>query len=57
MVFNISSDMLMCITLPLLISANLPLRSKIPLVAVFSIGIFIVIWAAPLTPLIATNSP
>ncbi|KAB8212909.1 hypothetical protein BDV33DRAFT_231094 [Aspergillus novoparasiticus] len=40
------NDMLMlCIALPLLISANLPLRSKIPLVAVFSIEIFIIICA------------
>ncbi|KAE8334109.1 hypothetical protein BDV24DRAFT_170578 [Aspergillus arachidicola] len=47
MAFNISSDMLMlCIPLPLLISANLPLRSKITLVGIFSIGIFIIICAA-----------
>ncbi|KAK6831785.1 hypothetical protein P875_00108608 [Aspergillus parasiticus SU-1] len=46
MVFNISSDILMmCIPLPLLISASLPLRSKITLVGVFSMGTFIILCA------------
>ncbi|KAB8235920.1 uncharacterized protein BDW43DRAFT_15886 [Aspergillus alliaceus] len=46
MVFNISSDILMiCIPLPLLISASLPIRSKITLVGVFSMGTFIILCA------------
>ncbi|THC88332.1 hypothetical protein EYZ11_012221 [Aspergillus tanneri] len=46
MVFNISSDILMMgIPLPLLISASLPLRSKLILVGIFSMGTFIILCA------------
>ncbi|KAF7596830.1 hypothetical protein BBP40_012430 [Aspergillus hancockii] len=46
MVFNVSSDIFMMgIPLPLLISASLPLRSKITLVGVFSMGTFIILCA------------
>ncbi|KAE8352504.1 hypothetical protein BDV28DRAFT_148963 [Aspergillus coremiiformis] len=46
MVFNVSSDILMmCIPLPLLISASLPVRSKIVLVGVFGMGTFLILCA------------
>jgi hypothetical protein len=45
-VFNISSDLLMlCIPLPILIRAQLPLRKKLILCIVFSMGIFVIISA------------
>ncbi|KAE8154053.1 hypothetical protein BDV25DRAFT_136198 [Aspergillus avenaceus] len=46
MAFNVSSDVLMiCIPLPLLIRASLPLRSKLTLIGVFSMGTFIILCA------------
>jgi hypothetical protein len=45
-VFNISSDLLMlCIPLPILIRAQLPLRKKLILCIVFSMGVFVIISA------------
>jgi hypothetical protein len=45
-VFNISSDaMMLAITLPLLIRAQLPLGRKLALVAVFSLGLFVILAA------------
>ena len=45
-VFNISSDLMMlCIPLPVLIRAKLPLRKKLILCVVFSMGIFVIICA------------
>ena len=45
-VFNISSDLMMlCIPLPLLMKAQLPLKRKIVLCCVFSLGIFVILTA------------
>jgi hypothetical protein len=45
-VFNISSDvMMLCIPLPILIRAKLPLQKKLILCIVFSMGIFVIICA------------
>ena len=45
-VFNVSSDVLMIlIPIPILIRTTLPLRKKIVLVALFSLGIFVIICA------------
>ena len=45
-VFNISSDLMMlCIPLPILIRAKLPLQKKLILCIVFSMGIFVIICA------------
>jgi hypothetical protein len=45
-IFNISSDVLMlCIPLPMLIRAQLPLQKKLILCVVFSMGIFVIISA------------
>lgn len=44
--FNISSDLLMLvIMLPLLIQANLPLRQKVALTGIFSMGSFVIVAA------------
>jgi hypothetical protein len=44
--FNISSDLLMLgIMLPLLVQVNLPLRQKIALLAIFSMGSFVIVAA------------
>lgn len=44
--FNISSDLLMlAIMLPLLVQVNLPLRQKIVLLAIFSMGTFVIVAA------------
>ncbi|RDI83550.1 hypothetical protein Vi05172_g6692 [Venturia inaequalis] len=46
MVFNITSDMLMlCIPLPFIIHSNLPLFKRTMLIAVFSLGLFVVLAA------------
>ena len=45
-VFNISSDLMMlCIPLPILVRAKLPLQKKLILCIVFSMGIFVIICA------------
>ena len=45
-VFNVSSDLMMlCIPLPILIRAKLPLQKKLILCIVFSMGIFVMICA------------
>jgi hypothetical protein len=45
-VFNISSDLMMlCIPLPILIRAKLPMQKKLILCVVFSMGIFVIICA------------
>jgi hypothetical protein len=45
-VFNISSDLMMlCIPLPILIRAKLPIQKKLILCVVFSLGIFVIICA------------
>lgn len=43
-VFNISSDVIMiCIALPMFIRSQLPLRKKVVLVCIFSLGLFVIL--------------
>ncbi|KAL7267276.1 hypothetical protein RUND412_010143 [Rhizina undulata] len=45
-VFNISSDMLMlCVAVPLLLKAKVPLKKKIILLAIFGCGVFVILAA------------
>ncbi|OCK80452.1 hypothetical protein K432DRAFT_263125, partial [Lepidopterella palustris CBS 459.81] len=45
-VFNVSSDLMMlCIPIPLIIKSQLPLKRKLVLCAIFSLGVFVILTA------------